>query len=94
MKLLDRGVLKSFAAKHRLAGPKLNNWELAVSKATWEKFADIRQTFRSADLVGPNVVFDVGSNRIVTTVNFVVQSVRIKRVLTHAEYERLDIAKL
>jgi mRNA interferase HigB len=94
MKLLNRGALQAFASKHRSAKSRLDNWGTAVRNANWGKFADVRQTAGSADVVGPNVVFNVGSDRIVATIDYVRQSVRIKRVLTHAEYERLNIAEL
>ena len=43
-----------------------------------------------ADKVGARYVFDIGGNkyRLIASVAFVVQTVWVKAVLTHAEYER------
>jgi len=63
--------------------------------AAWTKFADIRATFNSADVVGEYVVFNVGGNkcRIVAEVIYDTgQLVLIRGVYTHAEYDSLDLA--
>jgi mRNA interferase HigB len=51
---------------------------------------EVRQDFRSADLVGRRTVFDIPGNdyRLVARVNYKWQRVYILKIRTHAEYAR------
>jgi len=46
--------------------------------------------FPKADYVKPRTVFNIGGNkyRLITTVDYGLQSVVIKEALTHEEYDR------
>jgi mRNA interferase HigB len=44
--------------------------------------------FPKADLVSPQTVFDIGSNRIITIIDYEEQIVLVDYVLTHDEYMR------
>ena len=61
--------------------------------ASWRNFADLRQTFNSADAVGDCVGFNIGGNkyRLVARVRYATGSlpgvVYVLKVLTHAEYD-------
>lgn len=46
--------------------------------------------FNSVDLVNPYTVFDVGGNkyRVITRVSYLHQTVHIKYVFTHKEYDK------
>jgi mRNA interferase HigB len=52
----------------------------------------MKASFRSADLVGDRTVFDIGGNnyRLISFVHYRAQIVYIKRVVTHADYDRGD----
>jgi mRNA interferase HigB len=71
----------------------LTTWYKGVLVATWRNFAELRQTFNSADQVGDCVVFNVGGNkyRVVGRVRYARQSMQgvvyILKVMTHAEYD-------
>ena len=53
-------------------------------------FAALRATFASVDKVGNLYVFNIGGNkyRLIASVAFVVRTVWVKAVLTHAEYDK------
>ncbi len=55
-------------------------------------FNEVRRTFPSADLVGDLVVFNIRGNRYRLIARFVYAKGRvyIRRVLTHADYDRGD----
>jgi len=52
----------------------------------------LRHVFPPADQVGDLVVFNIGGNkyRLIASVHFNRQKVYVRRVLTHAEYDRGD----
>jgi mRNA interferase HigB len=49
----------------------------------------VKQSFNSADLVAPHVVFDIGGNkyRLIAELNFSRKVLFIRRIVTHKEYE-------
>jgi len=55
----------------------------------------LRQTFGSADYVEGFTIFDVGGNRyrIAAVIHYDQQRLYIRRVMTHAEYDRNDWRK-
>ena len=52
----------------------------------------MKLTFRTADFVGPQTVFNIGGNkyRLIALVNYSLQTVLVRRVLTHAECDKED----
>ena len=58
-----------------------------AKRAEWEKFAEVRKTFNTADLVGRFVVFDIGGNkyRLIAAIHFNRGKLYVRHVLTHAE---------
>ncbi len=63
-------------------------WHKTVERASWGTFADIRNTFNSADKAGELVVFDVGAGyRIIAVVHFNRNKVFLRHVFTHTEYD-------
>lgn len=69
-----------------------------VSRANWKSPEDIRRVFGSADFMADNrVVFDIKGNsyRLVAQVKYApLFLVYIRFVGTHAEYDRIDAAKI
>lgn len=75
----------------------LTEWHTTVSDADWSNFSEVKATFNSADYVADGkVVFDVGGNkyRVVGLIGFRTRRVFILFVGTHADYDRIDVAKL
>lgn len=67
----------------------MSGWCKVVENASFLNFADVRETFNSADKVSKFVVFDVGDGfRIVTAIHFNRGKVYIRHVFTHPEYDR------
>jgi mRNA interferase HigB len=71
----------------------LTAWYKTTVLAAWRNFAELKQTFPSADRVGNCVVFDVGNNRyrLIGRVLFANDKlpgvVYVLRVMDHAEYD-------
>jgi mRNA interferase HigB len=89
-------VIEKFKRNHADARSSLDNWHRVVSSRDWNNFIELRQVFPSADQVGPYIVFNVGGNkyRLIASVNFEVNTLLVRHVLTHQEYDRGGWKKL
>lgn len=97
MRVISRKALVDFWAKHAASRPSLEAWFQVVRAAQWRHFVDTRKTYSTADQVrvasgGRVTVFNVGGNeyRVITAVHYNTSRVYILRVLTHAEYNKMD----
>lgn len=89
MHVISRKRLKEFSAVHGRAEKPLDDWYKKIDKIKPENIAELRDTFPHADLVGKCYVFNVGGNkyRIITKIYFREQTVLVRYVLTHDEYD-------
>jgi mRNA interferase HigB len=83
-------AIREFAAVHADAGPVLNNWYRVTARCTWSNFAELKRVFESADWVSPYVVFNLVGNkyRLVAEINFRSQTLFIRHILTHRQYDQ------
>jgi mRNA interferase HigB len=90
MLIANNEAIEKFAKKHAQARSRLKTWRDATLKATWKNFDDVKKTFRAADLYGDCVIFDIGGNnyRLIAKIDYELEQVSIKAVMTHAEYNR------
>lgn len=90
VEIINESELHGFAKKHSKARKPLANWIQVTKAATWKTFAAVRETFRSADYVKEQVVFDIGGNkyRLISSIDYPAQRVYILDMMTHAEYDR------
>lgn len=90
MLIANNEAIDKFAKKHAQARSRLNTWRDATLKAMWKNFDDVKKTFRAADLYGDCVIFDIGGNnyRLIAKIDYELEQVSIKAVMTHAEYDR------
>ena len=84
--------VKRFADRHADARPALQRWYDAAKRATWSNLLDVRREFPSADVVGPLTVFDIRGNRyrLIARIDYRWQVISVRKLLTHAEYDRGD----
>ncbi len=93
MRVISKKTLRLFWAEHPAAEVPLTAWYKATVGATWHNFAELRQTFGSADQVGDCVVFNIGGNkyRLIGRVRYARKAlpgvVYVLKVMTHAEYD-------
>jgi mRNA interferase HigB len=85
MHVISEKPLREFWAIYPDAERPLRAWIKVAEHATWEKFADIRETYAKADQVGKFTVFDIGGNkfRLIVVVHFNRDKVYVRHVLTH-----------
>ena len=92
MRIVTFRVIQEYAEKHPESDIPLREWYKKTKESQWKCFADIKQTFSSADNVGNNrFVFDIKGNhyRFIAIVIFASQKVYIRFVGTHSEYNKL-----
>lgn len=98
MRVIGKLSLESFWKKHPQAQRPLQRWVDIVAGAAWRSLADVRRTFRTADLYHERgvryVVFNMGGNkfRLTATIRYdrtgIPGTVVIVRIETHPEYDR------
>lgn len=90
MRVISRKAFRTFSEKHPESGNALDEFYVKITHSNPNNLAELRQTFPSADLVGDCIVFNVGGNkyRVIVHLDFYVQKMWIRFVLTHAEYDR------
>ncbi len=68
----------------------LDGWYRTMKKADFANLAELREVYRHADIVGECIVFNVGTNkyRVITKIYFTEQTVLIRFVLNHKEYDK------
>lgn len=90
MHVISKKRLTNFGKKHPKAINSLETWYKTITFGNWKNFADLRQTFRSADQVKNFTVFDIGGNkyRLIVYVDYKYQKVFIRDILLHKDYDQ------
>lgn len=91
MHVISPKRIKQFIAAHPGADlAALDRWYRQAKQAEWHTFAEVRADFPSADVVGRFVVFNVGGNkyRLITEINYRSETLFLRAILTHAEYDQ------
>jgi mRNA interferase HigB len=93
MRIISRKPLREFAVRYPRAKGPLDAWFAEASRAKWASFAEVKATYRSADVVSGNrVIFDIGGNkyRLVVKMAYKCGTVYVRFVGTHEEYDTID----
>ena len=75
----------------------LEAWYDFIHHARWNSPADVKRDFRSASILGDNrVVFNIKGNqyRLVVRLNYPMQTVYVRFIGTHTEYDRIDATRV
>ena len=97
MNVIARSKLVLYWEKHPDTETPLRLWYTTVKKAKWKNLNDLKKDYPKADYVGGNrVVFDIKGNRyrIIVLLFFQGQKVYIRFIGTHAEYDKINAAKV
>lgn len=96
MRIISKKALRDFYSQYPESKISLESWHKTVKEAQWTCFADIKNTFNSADYVGnKRYVFNVKGNdyRIVAIIQFTIKAVLIRFVGTHPQYDKIKDIK-
>ncbi|MFZ4660854.1 MAG: type II toxin-antitoxin system HigB family toxin [Caldilineaceae bacterium] len=90
MRIISFSRLREFWEKHPFAERPLRAWYTHVEHIAWHNFAEVRKDFASADQVKRLTVFNIAGNhyRLVVRIEYRIQTVYIRSVMTHTEYDR------
>ena len=88
MHVVSHKAIRTFCEDHPQAQTALDHWYRVAKRAAWSSFAEVKQTFNTADFVAPYIVFDMGGNkyRLIAEIHFARSVLFIRRILTHKEY--------
>ena len=90
MRVISKSTWRSaVAADPSLEGP-ISEWHKIAKHATWQSLVDVRKVYPHADFVNPYTVFNIKGNsyRLVVKIEYRWQIIFVKRLMTHAEYNR------
>jgi mRNA interferase HigB len=92
VRVISEKRLREFWQRRPDSEDALRAWNRLVKRASWEKFADVKKLYRTADQVGRCVVFNIRCNRyrLVAVIHYNRGIVYIRHVLTHREYDKGD----
>lgn len=90
MRLISNRMLTDFGARHQSANVSLQAWRKAIESGRFSDFAQLKATFNSVDKVGNYHVFNVGGNkyRLIASIHFNTQTIYLRHVFTHQEYNK------
>jgi mRNA interferase HigB len=93
MRVIAKKRLREFWEKHPDAKGRLEAWYHEVKHATWETSSGVKARYPKASIVrGDRVVFSICHNRyrLIVLVKYTFQTVYIRFIGTHAEYDRIN----
>jgi mRNA interferase HigB len=101
VRVVARSTLTKFVqnrvprGQRRLVAEHLEAWHKLVKRVHWASSAELKEDLRSASVISAQrVVFNIKGNeyRLVAGINYQRQSIFIKWLGTHAEYDKIDVA--
>lgn len=93
MRVISVSTLRAFWELNRPAEQPLKAWHEEAKNATWTQPAEIKAQYRSASVLkNRRVVFNIKGNeyRLIVAVAYNLQTVYVKFVGTHTEYDAVD----
>jgi len=93
MKLVGKRLLVDFSQRHADVRTQIDAWICEAEDAEWATPKDIRARYPSASLLADNrVVFNLKGNdyRLDVKVAYNTRTVLVKRIGTHAEYDKWE----
>ncbi|RKE35665.1 mRNA interferase HigB [Paraburkholderia sp. BL23I1N1] len=90
MRVSSKKALLGFITRYTVARSALFAWYALAQACLAYGYNDLKQTFAGVDHVPPQyTVFDGGGNRfrIIAAIHYNRQSLFVRHVLTHAEYD-------
>ncbi len=97
MRVISKKKLREFWEHHSDSRESLEAWYREAEDATWASPQAIKDRYRHASVLPDNrVVFNIKGNsyRLVVKVLYDFQTVYIRFVGTHAEYDKIDATEI
>ncbi len=97
MNIIAKGTILYYINKYPKAKTSLLTWYYEFSKVSFNNFNELKQVYGNASIVADNrVIFNIKGNdfRLIASVNFRQLAAYIIWFGTHAEYDKIDSAKI
>jgi len=97
MRIIAKKTLKTFWEKHPDAENALKNWYNGAAKASWQNPNKIKDEYPYASILPDSrVVFNIKGNeyRLMVRINYDYSIVWIRFIGNHAEYDKIQAAKI
>ena len=99
MRIIAVSTLREFWSRpgRQDAEQPLRSWVHIVRPAVWARPSDVKEVFRSADMVANDrVVFNIGGNkyRLIAAVHYAGRRVYIRFIGTHSDYDGIDATRV
>jgi mRNA interferase HigB len=90
MRLIGQDVINACIKQHSDSQSGLTPFIDVVNSANWKNIMDVREIYPHADVVGTCTVFNIKGNRyrLIAKIDYGAKTIYIKKVLTHAEYDK------
>lgn len=95
MRIIAKKTLITFweIEQYKDSKSQLEAWYQMAIKAEWKKPNEIKEQFKSASILGDNrIVFNIAGNkyRLIVKINYPFQTIYIRFIGTHKEYDKID----
>jgi mRNA interferase HigB len=97
MRVISKRTLQDFWQCHNDAKYPLVAWYTEAIKAQWQSPQEIKTHYQTASFLQDNrVVFNIGGNkyRLIVKINYAYNTVYIRFVGTHAEYDKINAQEI
>jgi mRNA interferase HigB len=94
--IISKKAIIEFWLQHADAEGPLKAWYDHVKRAHWQTPADIQKDYGAGVVLPDNrAVFNIKGNRyrLVVRINYTAQSIYIRFIGTHTEYDKVDVTK-
>lgn len=93
MLIINLDKLNAFSKKHADARKSISTWVSVTEEALWKKKQDVLDDFPNAHMIKNNRArFKISFNayRLVVFINYDAETVVVRFIGTHAEYDRIN----
>ena len=93
VRIIAKRTLREFWERHPDAEQPLVDWYKETRRADWHSPIQVRERYADASIISGNrVVFNIKGNtyRLVVNVDYQYQTVYIRFIGAHAEYDRIN----
>lgn len=93
MNIINLAKLNDFSKKHADARKSLSVWQHVTERALWKKKQDVLDDFPNAKIIkNSRARFEIKHNtyRLIVYIGYDAQTVVIRFIGTHTEYDRTD----
>jgi mRNA interferase HigB len=97
LRVISKKILRDYWQKHSDCEQQLKAWYQEAESAKWRTPRDIKLEYPSGSIIENNrVVFNIKGNhyRLIVRINYDYSMVWIRFVGTHAQYDKIDAAKI